>query len=883
MPLSAPWHLLTRRFGATVNLALKRYDRASFADVYPGVDAVYEATDGDLELDLVVHPGADADRVRIAANSGSALALEPATGDVIVAAGTHRYRLKHPTAYQWQGIRKVNIPVVSELVGQQLRFRLAAYDHTKPLTLDPLVAAYSTYIGSNTDAEYDNVSAVALDADGNIYLGGLTQFTADDTSFPTTPSSLDPANPRSAGANCANQCGYVVKLSPAHQVLYGALVYGATVQALAVDSQGSAYATGVAAPADFPTTPGVFSANPSGLAFAFKLTPDGSAFVYNALFIGDEGTGIAVDTQGDAYVVGNVGEPGLPTTPTTLKPAYQSTGQTINHDGFLLKINPSGSALVYGTYLGGSGADSASAVMVDSSGTATVTGQTASSDFVGLTSTVNGTSDAFIIQLAPDASRITNGRFIGGSADDMGLAVSTDHAGGYLLAGLTLSADFPVTAGAVQTHLLGNSNGWVARLDGSLDTLYATYLGGTFQDGLQAVTADANGDAYVAGFTYSADMPTSTDAFQGVTSAVNEDLLDGIGPAFYITPIEYPVREGYVAELDPLGQTLLYGSYLGGFYTVPRDQMPYTEAEGVTLDGSGSLYVVGETEAASFPVTDAGLRTGMGGQADGFLVQLAPQSLSVTTGSLLPDARIGQPYSQQLTASGGTPPYQWQTVSFELPNGLSLGSDGMLTGTPSNNQTEAWGYQFTAKVTDSAGSVSYRSLFVNVLYPGSQYCTTNACTITALVGQAFAFQIPTLARGVAPFAATISGSPPPGITVSPSGEIAGTPTTAGSYAVTVVETDSSGLSAALALQMTITGGSASSSSSSSSASPSTGGVSSHSGGGGGSLDPWTVLLLGALAAACSWRRHAARRSHLLRRAAEGTSATTRCSTLDCST
>lgn len=128
-----------------------------------------------------------------------------------------------------------------------LRFELSTYDSTRPLVIDPLVATWSTFLGTQTDAMYDDSAALATDSAGYLYVAGLTQLSTEEIptdSFPTTPSSLNPANPSSAGDNCAFQCGYVLKLTPTHQVVYGALIYGLTINALAIDSAGAAYITG---------------------------------------------------------------------------------------------------------------------------------------------------------------------------------------------------------------------------------------------------------------------------------------------------------------------------------------------------------------------------------------------------------------------------------------------------------------------------------------------------------------------------------------------------------------------------------------------------------------------------------------------------------------
>lgn len=410
--------------------------------MYPGIAARYRNSHGELEVDFLIAPHANPNRIVLAGAGGSRLDAEPASGDVVVRRTGEKFRLKRPAAYQIDGSKTIPVPVRFVLAADGLRFELGAYDRGRPLVIDPLVATYSTFVGTNTDAMNDQINAIATDSAGNVYLGGYTQFDltlpAEQTEhgFPTTPTSLNPSDPRSPNNNCAYGCGYVLKLDPQMQVVYGVLIFGFELHALAVDGAGSAYATGHTLDStDFPATPGAFSDNPAGQVFAFKLTPDGSAFVYDALFTGDDGKGIAVDAAGDAYIVGAVSTPGLPTTPTSLKPTYQATGNTINSDGFLVKIDPTGSTLLYGTYLGGSGADVANAVAVDAAGHATVVGQTASSDFVGLPGTVDGASDAFVIQIAIDGSSILQGRFIGGAGDDFATSLAADSSGGWLIGG----------------------------------------------------------------------------------------------------------------------------------------------------------------------------------------------------------------------------------------------------------------------------------------------------------------------------------------------------------------------------------------------------------------------------------------------------------------
>jgi hypothetical protein len=793
-PLPGALTMFTGLHNRAVESRWRRFEVVTFRNVYPGIDARFRANDGDLELDFLVQPGADPGRIELAGRRDTHFTIDAQTGDILLSRANERFRLQRPRAFQPETSGRTEIEVRAATDGRSLRFELPRFNHALPLVIDPLVATWSTFLGTATDAMYDDAAALATDAQGNLYVGGLTALDTHaipTDSFPTTPTSLDPANPRSPGDNCAYTCGYVLKLTPTHQVVYGALIYGLTVKAVAVDAAGEAYITGNTLDStNFPGTPGVFDNDPGGQVFLSKLSADGSAFVFSALFPGDVGNGLAVDAQGNAYVVGQVSVPNLPTTPGTIKPT-NPIGATINQDGFLLKVSADGTRLLYGTYLGGSGADVANAVLVDAQGEAIVAGQTASSDFTGLTATVNGPSDAFLIKVSADASHIVAGQIFGGSGDDYATALAADGLGGWLMCGATTSTDLPVSPRAFQTRLLGQRNGWVRRLDSGFNSKYLTYFGGSFIDGCLGIAADASGDAYLVGVTFSADLPTSPGAFQEATSAVTDEFLINLGSPFYISG-HMPDREAYFAELSADGTTVLYGTYLGGYETTPRNYAPLTFGSGITNTPLGTVYVSGATEAASFPVTDRGLRSGMGGQQDGFIVAFANSSLSITTPALLPAAPLSLPYSVTLSATGGTAPYAWSQVGFELPTGITLSSSGVLSGTATNPQQEGTGYQFTVKVADATGAAAYKSMFANVLYPGQFLCESNNCVAALVAKQGISYQLPTIDRAVGQVTGTATGTVPQGITLSSSGLLAGTPLQSGVYGFVVHLQDQSG-------------------------------------------------------------------------------------------
>lgn len=409
--------------------------------------------------------------------------------------------------------------------------------------------------------------------------------------------------------------------------------------AIAVDAAGSAYVTGFTDSENFPTTPGAFDISHNSFyhsdAFVAKLNTTGSALAY-ATFLGgndgDHGEGIAVDGSGSAYVTGRTGSDSFPTTPDAFDTSYN--GQ---FDAFAVKLNPVGSTLVYASYLGGGSSDYGDAIAVDGSGNAYVTGRTGSNNFP-TTSGAFDTShnsyaesyyDAFVTKLNPSGSALTYASFLGGSSEDIGLAIAVDGSGGAYVTGRTYSSNFPTTPGAFDTsYNFGDCGGFpcsdvfVAKLNpvGSALT-YATFLGGSSDDHGEAIAVDMAGRVYVTGGTYSSNFPTTPGAF--------DTSLNG-GDAF-------------VVKLNPAGSALAYATFLGGSVN--------DYGWGIAVDEAGSAYVTGDTASGNFPVTPGAFDTSYNGNSDAFVAKLNPTGSALAYATFLGSSDID--VSQAITVDEG--------------------------------------------------------------------------------------------------------------------------------------------------------------------------------------------------------------------------------------
>ncbi len=548
------------------------FERVAYENVYPGIDAVFYGTSRALEYDLVVAPGADPRRIALRFTGADTLALD-ARGDLLLHTRGHALSFRRPVAYQEIGGQRQAVAVDYALrSGGTVELRMGRYDRRHPLVVDP-VLALATNLWS--------AAGVAMDPAGNVYVAG----------------SISSADLPVAGGYQTQQAGtvdaFVMKLDPSGKTVLYTTYLGARRTAtygfgIAVDTAGSAYVTGTSSGTGYPLTPGAYQA--AGATFVTKLKPAGNALAYSTRF-GAPVAAIAVHADGSLAMTGTA--TALATTPGAFQPI--KLGATAP---YVARLNAAGTAVIYATYVGGSAKDEAHGVAMDAGGNAYVAGVARSSDFptrTPLRSALSGGTDAFLAKLNPSGTALVYSTYLGGSADERGFGVAVDGAGEATVVGWTTSADFPVTPGVFQPRIgvtsPGLSNAFVARFDASGTALrWSTYLGGGWcagsgqsscfgifgpDEGIDVATSVAT-DA--AGFTYVGGYATST-RFPLV------DRLQEFGPGSDVQ------RVPFVARIRPGGASLAYSVVLGS-------RTAASIINQIAIDGRGGVVAVGSASDA---------------------------------------------------------------------------------------------------------------------------------------------------------------------------------------------------------------------------------------------------------------------------------------------
>ncbi|MFB3895065.1 MAG: SBBP repeat-containing protein [bacterium] len=329
------------------------------------------------------------------------------------------------------------------------------------------------------------------------------------------------------------------------------------------------------------------------LSFLVSFSFSGQ-LIYSTFLGGGEGFSIALDNSGNAYTTGYTNSSFFPTTPGAF-----DTLSNGSSDVFVTKLNSTGTALIYSTYLGGEGEDEGYAITVDGSGCAYVTGYTESNHFPttpgAFDTSYNGNGDIFITKLKTNGTALVYSTYFGGAKPDNGYGIAVDNSGNIYITGETESHDFPTTPSAFDTSFNGvYRDAYVSKLNANgTGLVYSTYLGGTDDDGCNTIVLDSSGNAFVVGYTLSTDYPTTPGVFR---------------------PSNHVAHDAFVTKLNADGTVLIYSTYLTGYHG--------TYGSDIVIDDSGNSYITGDTQNPYFPTTPGAFDVSLNGLIDAFVTKL---------------------------------------------------------------------------------------------------------------------------------------------------------------------------------------------------------------------------------------------------------------------
>jgi hypothetical protein len=569
------------------------YEMVNFGEVYEGIELKLKAYGNSIEKLFYVRPDANPGAIKIKLGGAKTLEVNE-KGQLEVETELGIVKFSRPFAYQEIKGKRVDVAVEYDTLKSEIRnpksedllsevpdsqliygFKVAAYDKTKELIIDPVFL--STYLGG---FDFDDAHAIAIDSAGNIYVAGET-WSSD---FPTTAGAYD-----TSSHSTDTHDAFISQLTGDLTTLLASTYLGGSDHdygsSIAIDGDGNIYVSGATWSSDFPTTPGTYDAFFNGFVdvFVSKLSGDLTTLLASTCLGGsdhDFDNSIAINSSESGksvYVTGVTYSSDFPTT----SDAYDTSVNS--GDVFVSKLDGNLETLLASTYLGGFSNEFGNSIAVDSGGNIYVTGETISLDFP-TTSDVyddsfNGSGyfggDTFVSKLDGGLTTLLASSYIGGNLRDEGESIAIDTGGNVYVVGSTESSDFPTTSGAYDASFHGYVDVFVSKLNGDLtDLLASTFLGGDLREEGESIAVDTDGNIYVAGFTWTSDFPITPDAYD---TSPNGSV------------------DAFVSRLNGDLTSLLASTYLGG---VSSD-----DAHSIAIDTGGNVYVAGSTYSSNFPTT----------------------------------------------------------------------------------------------------------------------------------------------------------------------------------------------------------------------------------------------------------------------------------------
>lgn len=697
---------------------IKHYGRVRYQEVYSGIDLEFYGNGRYLEYDLVVHPNADPSQIELTFEGAQKLSINE-IGDLVIQ--TEHGELLHRKPYVYQETRgtlkALHVDYILSAPGGEkkdslptVRFKIPQYDRSTDLIIDPTLI-YSSYLGGTNQEYYNNL---AIDRLGNAYVVGAT----GSTDFPTV-------NPLQGWIQSVPLAAFITKFGPDGQLLYSTYFNGASGWSRAVnvatDTGLNMYVVGATSSTDFPTR-NAFQPQYGGGntdAFVTKFSPDGS--IAFSTYLGGSGddvyfvqpfslvekAGIVVDDGGHVYVASKTTSRNFP-----LRNPFQTSLRMGTINGFVTKLSPQGDALIYSTYLGDrpstiTGANSEiHALAVDAQGSVYVTGRAYGRCCFPVTPGALMTlgslwlqgANAFVTKFTPAGDALAYSTYLAGVDQPLseGNAIAVDRAGHIWVLGTTNDPRFRTTPDAL-IPVMGYPEGiytFLSKLNpnGDPQLVYSTFWRGNIGGGGsygQALVLGSDDSVYIAGKTNSSSFP------------LFRPVQDSIGSCQFNCPIT-----GYISHFSSDGREVLFSSYLGG-HQVPDRYSAQSSITGMQVDGSGSIYVAGQTNSPTFPVTWNAFQPSYlsmsippGGHS-AFVAKIGTRTTRITRP--LPNTEVAAPATVEIEAEATEQGSAITRVEFFA----GAGAIGAVAGPPPYRFTwlnvPVGSYALTAKAIDDRG------------------------------------------------------------------------------------------------------------------------------------------------------------------------------------
>ena len=589
------------------------YGRVAYRNVWPGIGVSVAAEVQQLKYTYAVAPGADARQIRLR-YFADAVRTDRA-GRLVIRQGRTTLRDAAPRAYQGDAAVRSRYTVmrVPGANAWDVGFALGRYDQTRPLVIDPAILVYSGFLGGN---DFDEVAAVAADTAGFAYIAG----SSSSTDLPTSQGAFQGNKPKTDA--------FVAKVAADGQTLLYLTYLGGDqsdkAYGITIASFATAVVTGSTSSPNFPVK-GAYDAqcgtngqcNGVEDAFVTRLNASGKDILYST-FLGGNNKNLGAET-GDAVAGlsknGVVYAAGFTTAPDFPTQAGVQMTKKQGEDGWVAKLDTGktgAASLVWSTFLGSVGNDSANAVAVGGSGDPVVTGR-AGGDGFPLKNAFQSTHfgvEAFATRIAAGGGSLLWSTYLGGSEpiNEFATSAAVDSSGNAYVGGLTKSLDFPVSPGAFQTTCGDDVlYGFVAKFAPGGERLWVTCLGGDEgYNRVNGLAADDAGLVYAAGPTMASDFPVTPDTFDKTCGT--DGQCDGVAPNAH--------EDAFVVVLAPDGTSMTWGTFVGG----SGGDLPLA----LDIGKPGHIFFAGQTFEAGvpYPTTPSAWDTTYGGGiTDGFVTK----------------------------------------------------------------------------------------------------------------------------------------------------------------------------------------------------------------------------------------------------------------------